>query len=152
MVTNRNTLHHKPARKGCGISSIFFTKADIYGSFSLPWRSLLKAWPSAIHPHPAQATHLLGHKTNNVLQLWLAFLLCIIWANLLPSHAQQLAPSRLTCFLRTFWGLHRFSTNTALCLCPKVSRSASCWGWGAGAIALHKIYLAPVFGLAGNPV
>lgn len=124
------------ASRGCRVSNILFTRADIYGSFSLPWRSLLKLWPSAIHPHPAQATHLPGHKTNTVLQLWLAFLLHVIWANLSPSHAEQLAPSRLTCFLRTFWGLHQFSTNAALCLCPEVSRSASHWGWGAGAIAL----------------
>lgn len=142
----------QPASRGCEVSSILFTRADIYSSFILPWRSLLKTWPSTIPPHPAQATQLLSHKTNNVLQLWLTFLLHVIWANLLPSHAQQLAPSGLTCFLRTFWGLHQFSTNTALCLCPEVSRSASCWGWGAGAIALHKIHLAPVFGLSGNPV
>lgn len=103
----------------------------MYGSSRSPWRSLLKTWPHASHPHPAQATHLLGHKTNNVLQPWLAFLLHSIWANLSPSHVEQLAPSRLTCFLRTFWGLQQFSTNTALsCLCPEVCRSASLWGWG----------------------
>jgi len=151
MVANRNTPEYQPPG-AVGFATCCSQRADFYGSFSLPWRSLLKMWPSAIHPHPAQATRLLSHKTNNVLQLWLAFPLRFIWANLSPSHAEQLAPSGLTCFLRTFWGLHQFSTNTAFCLCPEVSRSASCWGWGTGAIALHKMHLAPVFGLPGNPV
>lgn len=124
------------ASQGCGISNILFTRADTYGSSSLPWGSLLKTWPSTVHPHPAQCTHLLSHKTNNVLQLWLAFLLCVIQANLLPSHTEQLAPSGLTCFLGTFWGLHRFSTNTALCLCPEVSGQRAAGVGRAGAIAL----------------
>lgn len=121
---------------GCWVSNILLPRPDIHSSFSLPRRSPHKTRPSTVHPHPAQAAHLLGCKTNNVLQLWLAFLLCLVWASLLPSHAEQLAPSGLTHFLRTFWGLHQFSTNTALCLCPEVSRSASCWGWGARAIGL----------------
>lgn len=123
----------------------------MYGSFSLPWRSLLKTWPSAIHPHPAQATHLLGHKTNNMLQLWLAFLLRVIWANLSPSHAEQLAPSGLTCFLRTFWGLYQFSTNCTLFM-PRGLQVSEPLGMGSWSHCSTQDTFGSFLCLAGNPV
>lgn len=133
------TLSASPGHK---VSNSLFAGADIHGSLSV-----LRAHSSVHGPVPCthvqpQPLIFLAMERSSSLQVRLFFLPHTLWASHPPSHAGQLAPSMLTCFLQACTA---FPTNTALCVHPKVSTSAS--RPGAGAIAvLHTrdMWLLPL--------